>query len=241
MEKEERWWFYEEFHFIIYLQRAWRLLTTTMLEHSELFLLFFSCRHSISFVFISQLLCIITSDSIVCLFYCLSLPGFFFLFQQQQKHCIVPSADTIVSLMDVSLVGIGENCVCEKEIHSFFHPFALTDAKTVCVCSVGAAVMPERKERKIKTICIWGSHIFSVLAVYHSLWAMCESFVYAGELDCIFFGMMNPKSDVRWRSAEQWGKARKIIKQRRVEMKWNIKFYLNRKYVYTPHKIFDVA
>lgn len=51
---------------------------------------------------------------------------------------------------------------------------------------------------------IWGSHIFCVLAVYHSLyWAMCESFVYAGELDCIFFsGWWTQKSDDEARSSE---------------------------------------
>lgn len=124
------------------------------------------------------------------------------------------------------LVCVGENCVYIKKRNSFVFPSVRSHWCSIRMYVSAVSVMPERKEWKNKNyMYIWGSHIFCVLCcISFTFSELCESFVYAGELDCIFFfGMMNPKSDVRWRSAEQWGKARKIIKQRRVEMKWNIK------------------
>lgn len=94
------------------------------------------------------------------------------------KYCPVPTP--LMKCLSLSLV-----CVWKKK----FVRFSIRSLSLILRMCV--SMMPERKERKknnIKTICLYGGLTFSVFLLYIiHFWAMCESFVYAGELDCIFF------------------------------------------------------
>lgn len=169
---------------------------------------------------------------------------FFFLFQPVNNNrnlvYILPSTDTYECLYRLYL------CMKKKFIRFSIRSLSLMlaafyNTKNVCVCSVGTAVMPERKERK-KKLYVYGGLTFSVFLLYIIQCYVREFCICRRTRLYFFFRDDEPKrATCDDEAAEQWGKARKIIKQWRVEMKWIIKFYLNRKYVYTSYKIIQVS
>lgn len=136
------------------------------------------------------------SDSIVCLFYCLS--RFFF---SNNNNNNVPSADTHLNVPSLCTELVLENFVYMYKKEMFgFHPLSVslsftTDAfdrvEFMCLCALAS----RRGE-----IYVWGSHIFCV-HLFCRRTRLC-------------FGMMNPRTTCD-DEAEQWGKARKIIIKKR--------------------------